>query len=52
LLNDPLLDGVNVTGPRVVGVIVNVWATAEFVKVKTIGVESPPPEGLIVIVPV
>ena len=44
--------GVNVTGPTANGVMVNVCAVEEFVNVSTVAVESPPPEGVIVIVPV
>ncbi len=52
LVSEPLLLGVNVTGPTAVGVIVKVCAAAEALKVSTIGVESPPPDGVMVIVPV
>ena len=48
----PLFDGVSVIVPDVVGVIVNVCATLELVNVFTIDVESPPPDGVMVIVPV
>jgi hypothetical protein len=41
-----------VTVPVLVGVIVNVCAADEPENVFTIGVESPPPDGVIVIVPV
>ena len=44
--------GVKVTGPTAVGVIENVCAADELVKVNGIAVESPPPEGVMVIVPV
>ena len=44
--------GVRVTVPVDVGVIVNVCAVDELENVNTVGVESPPPEGVIVIVPV
>jgi hypothetical protein len=47
-----LFVGVSVTGPTEVGVIVNVWETAEFENVRTTGVLKPPPEGVIVMVPV
>ena len=46
-----MLVGVNVTGPTAVGVMVNVCAAA-LLNVSTIGVDSPPPDGVIVIVPV
>jgi hypothetical protein len=49
--SNPLFVGVSVTGPTAVGVIVNVCARAELLKVRTTGVESPPPDGVIVIVP-
>ena len=51
-VSEPLFVGVNVTGPTAVGVIVNVCAVDELVNVSTVAVESPPPEGVIVIVPV
>jgi len=47
-----LFVGVRVTVPVDVGVIVNVCAVDELENVNTVGVESPPPEGVIVIVPV
>ena len=47
-----LFVGVSVTGPTAVGVIVNVCAADELLNVKTTGVESPPPDGVIVMVPV
>ena len=47
-----LFVGVSVTGPTAGGVIVNVWAADELLNVRTTGVERPPPEGVIVIVPV
>ena len=50
-VKDPLFVGVNVTGPTAVGVIVNVCAVDELVNVSTVAVESPPPAGVIVIVP-
>jgi hypothetical protein len=51
-VNEPLLLGVNVTGPTLAGVIVNVCGVRESLNVSTIAVESPPPAGVIVIVPV
>ena len=48
----PLFVGVRVTVPADVGVIVKVWAVDDADQVKVIGVESPPPTGVIVIVPV
>jgi hypothetical protein len=45
-----LFVGVNVTGPTAVGVIENVCGAVDPLNVKTIGVESPPPEGKIEIV--
>jgi hypothetical protein len=51
LVSEPLLPGVSVTGPTTVGVIVNVCAAAELLNVKVIVVDSPPPDGLTVIVP-
>jgi hypothetical protein len=47
----PLLVGVRVIVPESVGVIVKVWATAEFENTNTVGDESPPPLGVMVIVP-
>ena len=52
LVSEPLLLGVRVTGPGAVGVMVKVWGVAELLKVSTTGVDSPPPEGINVIVPV
>ena len=52
LVRLPLLVGVSVTGPTAVGVMVNVCAVAELLNVLTIGVERPPPDGVIVMVPV
>jgi hypothetical protein len=52
LTKDPPLVAVSVTGPGAVGMIVKVWAEDELLKLSVIGVESPPPEGVIVIVPV
>ena len=52
LVREPLLLGVSVTGPTAVGVIVNVCGTAELLNVSVIGVDRPPPDGVIVIVPV
>jgi hypothetical protein len=51
-VSEPLLLGVRVTGPGMVGVMVNVWGAAELLNVSTTGVDSPPPEGVNVIVPV
>ncbi len=39
------------TGPTAVGAMVNVCAAAELLNVRTIAVDSPPPEGVMVIVP-
>ena len=47
----PLLLGVSVTGPSAVGVIVKVCGTAELVNVRMIAVDTPPPDGVIVMVP-
>jgi hypothetical protein len=52
LASEPLLDGVNVTGPMSVGVIVKVCAAAELLKFSTIGILSPPPLGVTVMLPV
>jgi hypothetical protein len=52
LVRLPELVGVSVTVPPAWGVIVKVCADAELVKVKTIGVERPPPLGVRVMVPV
>lgn len=51
LASEPLLLGVSVTGPTAVGVIVNVWGTAELLNVSVIAVDTPPPDGVIVMVP-
>jgi len=51
-LSAALLAGVRVTGPTAVGVIVNVCAAAELLKVSTMAEDRPPPEGVIVMVPV
>ena len=51
LVSDPLFVGVSVIVPAVVGVIVNVCATAEE-KVRTVGLSPKPAVGVIVIVPV
>jgi hypothetical protein len=48
----PELAGVSVTVPAEVGVIVKVCAAAELLNVSTIGVDSPPPLGVRVMVPV
>ena len=50
LISVPLLLGVSVTGPTAVGVIVNVCDAAEL-NVSAIGADRPPPDGVIVIVP-
>ncbi len=50
-VRDPLFDGVRVTGPMLVGAIVKVCAAEELLNVSTIGVLRPPPDGVIVIVP-
>ena len=50
-VSDPLLVPVSKTGPTAVGVTVNVCAADELVKVSTVAVESPPPEGVIVMLP-
>jgi hypothetical protein len=47
----PLLAGVKLTGPTAVGAMVNVCAVDELLNVSTTGVDNPPPEGVIVIVP-
>jgi hypothetical protein len=47
----PLLVGVSVTGPITEGVTVNVWGTDEPPNVSTIAVDNPPPDGIIVTVP-
>ena len=39
------------TVPAAVGVIVNVCGVAELENVRTIGVDSPPPDGVSVTVP-
>ena len=51
LASEPLLAGVKLTGPTAVGVMVNVCATDELLNVSTTGVDSPPPDGVIVTVP-
>jgi hypothetical protein len=48
----PLLVGVKVTVPVAVGVIVKVCGAELLLHVKTMGVDRPPPAGVIVIVPV
>ncbi len=50
--NEPLLAGVSVTGPTAVGETVNVCAAAELLNVRVIGALSPPPAGVMVMVPV
>jgi hypothetical protein len=47
----PLLVGVSVTGPMSVGVMEKVCGADELLKVNTTGVLKPPPDGMIVIVP-
>jgi hypothetical protein len=51
LVSEPLLLAVSVTGPTAVGVMVNVCDAAELLNVSVIGVDRPPPDGVIVIVP-
>jgi hypothetical protein len=51
-VSDPLLEGVRITGPASVGVIVKVCPVDELLNVSTTGVESPPPDGVRVTVPV
>ena len=51
LVSEPLLLGVSVTGPTAVGVMVNVCDAAELLNVSVIGVDRPPPDGVMVIVP-
>jgi hypothetical protein len=51
LVSAPLLVGVSVTGPTTVGVMVNVCAVEEFKNVRVVAVETPPPDGAIVIEP-
>jgi hypothetical protein len=51
-VREPPLLGVRVTGPGAVGVIVKVWGAEELLNVSTTGADSPPPEGVNVIVPV
>ena len=41
----------SVTGPTAVGVMVNVCAAAELLNVSTTGLDNPPPDGVIVMVP-
>jgi len=50
--SEPLLAGVSVTGPTAVGVMSNVCAAAELLKVRTMGALSPPPLGVMVMAPV
>src|SRR6185437_14541064 len=47
-----LLLGVRVTGPTVVGVTVNVCGAADPLKVRAMGEVTPPPVGVMVMVPV
>jgi hypothetical protein len=49
-VSTPLFVAVRVTGPAAVGVTVKVCGVAE-VNVSTIGVVSPPPEGVMVMLP-
>ena len=49
--SEPLLVGVSVTGPVDEGVMVNVCAAAESLKVRTMGALSPPPLGVMVMAP-
>ena len=51
-MRPPEFVGVSVTMPPTVGVIVNVCNALLLLKVLTIGVLRPPPEGVMVIVPV
>ena len=50
--SEPLLAGVRLTGPTAVGVTVKVWAAAELLNVKVMGELNPPPEGVMVMLPV
>jgi hypothetical protein len=52
LESEPLLPGISVTGPTVAGMIVKVCGVEELLKVSTIGVLRPPPDGVMVTVPV
>jgi hypothetical protein len=45
------LAGVKLTGPKAVGVMVNVCAADDPLNVNTTGVDNPPPDGVIVTVP-
>jgi hypothetical protein len=51
-LSAPPLEGLRVTGPTAVGVIANVCGAEEAVKVRVTGVKRPPPDGVMVMVPV
>ena len=51
LVSEPLLLGVSITGPTAIGVTVNVCGAAELLNVSVTAVETPPPAGVIVIVP-
>ena len=51
-VSNPLLVSVSVTVPVTVGVIAKVCAAELFAHVSTMGVLSPPPLGVIVMVPV
>ena len=50
-VSHPLLVVVSLTGPTAVGVIVKVCVLGELLKFSRIGLDSPPPEVLIVTVP-
>jgi hypothetical protein len=49
--SEPLFEGISVTGPTLVGVIVNVCGAAVLLNVSTTGMLSPPPDGVMVMVP-
>ena len=49
--SEPLLVGVSVNGPIAEGVTVNVWGADELANVSTTGVDNPPPDGVMVMVP-
>ena len=51
LANAPLLLTVRITGPTVTGVMVNVCGVDEFVKVSVVPSKSPPPDGVMTMVP-
>ena len=50
--SEPLFVAVRLTGPTAVGVMSNVCAAAELLKVRVMGELSPPPVGVMVTVPV